>query len=864
MGSWSRVVWPANRATNARKTGMGCDSISLSVESFSIIESSPADPEIGFPLFMMLLTLPLALTLAGTGTVEIDAARTGARVSKGLYGVFLEEINNAGEGGLYAEMIQNRGFEDASLPPACTLEGDQLATPKNPSYWEGFSKDWKMDWPYAGQGPTPSWRIEGAAMRVTTERPLTPASPHAVEIDSKPGASLINEGFWGMSVVKGESYDLSLFAQSTGYKGDWEARLIGSDGRVLAAQKLPAPSTGGWKKLSVALTATGTDPKARFALTTGGTGKLLVDFVSLFPRKTYKNRPNGLRPDLAKMIADLKPGFVRWPGGCVVEGITVETRPRWEQTLGPLEGRTPTFIPWGYWVSNGFGYHEWLQFCEDLGADPLYVFNVGVACAFRSGTYLPDSELPGLIQNTLDAIEYAIGPTTSKYGAMRAKAGHPKPFPMKMVEIGNEQQGPKYGARVKLFTEAIKAKYPEMKVALSSWIAGIDQPAIDAAGSQLDIVDEHAYKPVNWAVQNFDSFAKYPRTVPWELYIGEFATNAGVGRGNMMAAVGDAAYMMSMEKNADLVKMGSYAPLLENTNRRQWEVNLIHFDSSRAYGRASYYACKLFAENLPDVNLATTVAFKPAGEAPIQGPVGIGTFGTSAEFKDLRVNGETVDGSWRKEDGQWSFKDGVYAQTGRDHNLFSYFGKDYRDTTVTLKARRVAGDEGFVVSVGNADGRRVQFNVGGWGNRQHGLEAAGVIKQVRGSVEEGRWYDVKVVTQGRRVQAFLDGKPIFDETLPRIDTVLAVSGKDERSGDLIVKLLNTGAAPADLDLLFKGASLAGPGTLTQLASDDANAENTYATPQRIAPVSLPVRAERDRLRRTLPAHSISILRLKTR
>ena len=813
---------------------------------------------------MTLFPILLASALAGHGHVEIDATKPGARVPKGLYGILLEEINNAGEGGLYAEMIQNRGFEDANLPPACSLEGDRLATPKKPSFWEGYSKDWTMEWPYAGQGSTPSWSVQGATMRVVTDRPLTPETPHSVEIDAKPGATLTNEGFWGMNVERGAEYDLSIFANNLFYRGALEARLVGTDGKILAVATLPkvpgGGAKGGWKKLMATLVASQSDPKARFQLLMKGSGTIRLDFVSVMPAKKWRGLP--LRPDVADMVADLKPGFVRWPGGCVVEGITIETRPQWRQTLGPLEGRVPTFVPWGYWVSNGFGYHEWLEYCEKLGADPLYVFSVGVSCAFRSGTYLPDSEVPALIQDTLDAIEYAVGPVTSKFGAIRAKAGHPKPFVMKMVEIGNEEQGAKYGARVKLFTEAIKVKYPKMKVALSSWIAGIDHRAIQAAGPQLDVVDEHAYKPVNWAVQNFDSFAKYPRDVPWELYIGEFATNAGVGRGNMKATLGDAAYMMSMEKNADLVKMGSYAPLLENTNRRQWEVNLIHFDSSRIYGRASYYACKLFAQNLPDVNLATTVDYTPSASAPIQGRIGLATWLTSAEFKDIAVDGKPIDAAqWKPQRGAWSLKDGVYAQTKtEDGDLWSYFGGGYRDMVLTLKARKLAGSEGFVVSVGNADGRRVQVNLGGWGNAFHALEAEGVIRQVPGKIETGRWYDVRVETKGRSVKAYLDDKLVLDETLPNLDRVLAVSGRDERTGEIIVKLLNTGADPVEIDLAIKGAKTRG-GTLTQLASTDANAENSFDAPRKIAPVVTTV-ASADAIR--LPAHSVSILRLKTR
>ncbi len=393
--------------------------------------------------------------------------------------------------------------------------------------------------------------------------------------------------------------------------------------------------TGEWKKFEVTLTAKGSDPKARFALHLPSTGTLGIDFVSLFPAKTWRDRPNGLRPDLAQIVADLKPGFVRWPGGCFAEGINVESRPQWKRSIGRLEDRTGTYSPWGYWSSDGFGYYEFLQFSEDVGADALFVVNVGVSCSMRSGTYLEDSELPGLIEDALDAIEYAIGPVSSEWGALRAKHGHPAPFPLKYIEIGNEQRGERYGQRVAMFYKAIKAKYPQLKIALSSWIAGVDQRIIDAAG-KIDIVDEHAYKALHWGIENFDSFASYKRQ-GWDLYIGEFATNAGVGRGNVLAMLNDAAYMMSMEKNTDLVKMGSYAPLLENVNDRDWPVNMIHFDSSRAYARATYYANKLFAENLPTVNLTTAVDYRPAGSKPITARVGVATHDTAAEFKDVVV-----------------------------------------------------------------------------------------------------------------------------------------------------------------------------------------------------------------------------------
>src|ERR1051326_2791421 len=218
--------------------------------------------------------------------------------------------------------------------------------------------------------------------------------------------------------------------------------------------------------------------RSRFAMTFGGTGTVWLDMVSLFPAKTFKNRPNGMRPDLAETIAALKPAFVRFPGGRFVEGNTIESRPQWKRPLGRLEDRPGTYSPWGYWSSDGLGYHEYLQFAEDVGASALYVVNAGISCAFRSATFIPDEDLEPLIQDTLDAIEYAIGPVSSKYGAMRAAAGHPAPFPFKYIEVGNEDQGARYGARFARFYRAIHARYPQIEVALDSWIAGIDRAAI--------------------------------------------------------------------------------------------------------------------------------------------------------------------------------------------------------------------------------------------------------------------------------------------------------------------------------------------------------------------------------------------------
>jgi alpha-L-arabinofuranosidase len=836
------------------------------------------------PLFLLMQQLPIPSPVAGT--IVVDVAAPAARIPASLYGIFFEEINHAGDGGLYAELIRNRGFEDARLPPMCKLENGFIVPPRTPHFDTGRPSDWRLRWDVTGE--TPGWSLamsDGAVaeMRLVDVSPLTAASPHSVQVDvSSLGqggtAALTNSGFWGINVVRDAQYHLTFHIRSDGrFRGPLVAALQSNSGVILASQLITTRLSREWQKIEATLTATASDPKGTFALRFGSTGRVWLDFVSLFPAETWRGRRNGLRPDLAELIAAMKPAFVRWPGGCFAEGLTIESRPQWKASLGRLEDRQGTYSPWGYWSSDGFGYHEFLQFSEDLGAAALLVVNAGVSCSFRSGTYLEDSALPELIQDTLDAIEYAIGPATSTWGALRAKHGHPEPFPLKYVEIGNEQRGARYAQRVAAFRNAIKEKYPQMPVALSSWIAGIDQALIESAGP-IDIVDEHAYKPLHWAIEHFDNFAAYKRQ-GWDLYIGEFATNAGVGRGNVLAMLNDAVYMMSMEKSSDLVKMASYAPLLENVNHRDWPVNLIHFDSSRAYGRASYYAAVLFAQNRPSVNLATTVTAPPLKPRPITAHVGLATHDTAAEFKELllEANGTVLYRSnfaagaagWTPEGrGEWSAEEGAYRQSRPvvAKSFLEGVAASAENVTVSVKARKITGAEGFIIHVGIADGRRVQWNVGGWGNRRHAVQVADAVvgEFTPGTIETGRWYDIRIEVRDRTVRGFLDGQLVQERTLPRVDRVLAIAGRDESTGDIVIKVVNSAPEPASLGIEIKGAPRISGGTVTVLGSDDPLDENTFDTPTKIAPKTTLLPASAATFSHSFPAYSLTIVRLRTK
>ena len=380
-----------------------------------------------------------------------------------------------------------------------------------------------------------------------------------------------------------------LYLRPGTLEGTGATTLESKDGKVRAghdfAQVKPANSC---QMLTTTLTATGTDPQARLVLSFRGKGDLQVDWVSLFP-PTYKNRPNGLRPDLAKYLEDLKPAFIRYPGGCYVEGLSWESAPDWRKMVCPPEQRPGQWGYWQYRSTDGFGYHEFLQFCEDIGSKALYVAPCGMTVHPENN--MPLDQIDPVIQQTLDAIEYALGPVGSKWGAARAKMGHPQPFPLRYVEIGNEHPPAVYADYYVRFRQAIHAKYPDITVIMSMFWSGLNPAAISRAGdANIDMVDEHAYSDASWIRTNFDHFDKYPRK-NWSIYVGEYASHHGGG--DWYGGMGDSLYLMMCERNGDLVKMASYAPLLVNVNKPDWGINLIEFDSARSYAHASYYVQKL-------------------------------------------------------------------------------------------------------------------------------------------------------------------------------------------------------------------------------------------------------------------------------
>ena len=818
-------------------------------------------------LISSLMAMWPLIAPAAPAVITVSANQPGVKVSPSLWGIFYEEINHAGDGGIYAELVQNRAFEEAQVAGGSKMAGDQMVTPKgfkNGKWYKNELHAWSLITDDAAK----------ATITLDNANPLNDKTPHSMRLeiqDTGKRAGVANEGYWGMSIKSGATYDLSFYARTEGSQ-TVSAQLESSDGTKTYAKAEVPGVAGKWQRYACKLSATGTDPKARLTLCFSKPGTVWLDVVSLFP-KTYKDRPNGLRPDLVELLEGLKPGFVRFPGGCVVEGVTLDNRIQWKNTIGDIATRPGRWDLWGYHNTEGLGYHEYLLLCEDLNSEPMYVVNAGLSCAFRNQEAVTDPEqLKAYVQDTLDALEYANGPATSKWGALRAKNGHPAPFKIKYVEIGNENWGDQYFKNYRPFYDAIKAKYPEI-------ITIADCPI---PNQPVEIIDEHYYVAPEWFFANEKKYDNYDRKGP-KIYVGEYAVNNNVGSGNLLGALSEAAFMIGMERNSDVVTMASYAPLFENVNNRAWQVNLIRFDSSRSTGRSSYHVQTLFNAHRPDVTLTTKVV-EPAKPAPkTGGAIGVGAWNTQAEYKDIKVeqNGKTLYQSdftkgtagWQLVSGEWKAQDGVLRQSGGGDNLLAIAGDPtWSDYTLTLKARKLGGDEGFLILFNVKDAQNLtQWNIGGWGNKRCTVEQkeGGSNREInKGSdmtIESKRWYDIKVEVRGDTATCSLDGKIIQTVKLPAPQDkpgIFALGGKDEKTGQIIIKAVNPGAGPLETIIHIEGAANLKPkARVITLASDKSTDENTLDEPTKVIPVESTIDGVGPEFKYTLKPYSLTILRL---
>ena len=542
------------------------------------------------------------LASAQKNNLQVDAAKTITKIQPTMYGVFFEDINFAADGGLYAEMIKNRSFE--------------FETPM-------------MGWSEPNSDRHKLNTQSGIANIIQYSQKGTNHNYCRVTVKDANGYELINEGFRGMGIKKDLHYNLSLKASKiSGDISKIKIQFIDKNKKVLGETSI-TPTSKDWTNYTAQLTATATEAKAQIRITFEGTGVIDLDVISLFPEDTWKGRKNGMRADLVQLLYDLKPGFLRFPGGCIVEGKTLALRYQWKKSIGNVEDRETMINRWNtefahklapdYFQSFGLGFFEYFQLSEDIGASPLPILSCGMACQFNTGELVPMDQIDPYVQDALDLIEFANGDQTTAWGKVRADMGHPKPFNLKFIGVGNEQWGPDYIERFKVFQKAIKAKYPNITIVSGSgpFPEGdfFDYGTAELKKLNAEIIDEHYYKDPAWFRKNVTRYDNYDRKGP-KIFAGEYAAQSvaiasPLNKNNWECAFSEAAFMTGMERNAEVVHLTSYAPLLAHVDAWQWTPDMIWFNNLQAYGSANYYVQKLFSTNKGTDLLSITKEGKP-------------------------------------------------------------------------------------------------------------------------------------------------------------------------------------------------------------------------------------------------------------
>ena len=806
---------------------------------------------------MRTITKALSLVLLATAshaqaqiTMNVDATLRGPLTSPYQYGLFFEEINHAGEGGLYAELVKNRSFEDGT---------------------EGWQT------------------INGATMSLTGAGLLNKSQGHALTVTVKGSSAsapkgIVNNGYWGMALRNGSTYTLSLWVKgSKALNNHLVARLVDEKGKTVGEAALVGEvNATDWTKLTTTITAHTDAAKGSLQLLATADGTMTVDVVSLFPA-TWKGRANGLRPDLAQLLADTHPSFLRFPGGCYVEGQEgYDNAFQWKKTIGPIEQRPGHWNRnWGYWSSDGLGFDEYLQLCEDLGAAPLFVVNVGLGHGFT----LSLDDTKALVQDCLDAIEYANGDASTTWGAKRVGNGHAAPYNLKFIEIGNENyqadanaQSSEYAERYKMFYDAIKAKYPDIVCIGNVEAWGTDNPSWRNA-NPVELVDEHYYRTADWMIANYNKYDNVSRSIG--VYNGEYAANGGsYGKyGNLSAALSEAVYMLGMERNSDVCRMASFAPIFTHESNPTWAYDMIHFNADQNFVTPSYYVQKLMGNNLGTQNLKWTETGNTSAQAVAGQKVGVGAWNTQVSYDDAQLlnadgtawGNDDFNGGlaqWTTGSGSWSADSGVLALSDNAQDCKAVLNIPVKgDYIYKVRARKDSGSEGFLIIFNYQDSNNYfWWNIGGWNNTQDAVErcvngSKTTIDPKAFTVNNGQWYDLEVDVRDGQVICKRDGETVHTFSLPVERSVYQSVQLDTLSNQLIVKLVNPYASARTVTLNLKNME-ATAGTVQRLQSAFGTDENTMDEPNKVVPAKeQTVSVSRDGvLTLDAPAYSLSIYR----
>jgi alpha-L-arabinofuranosidase/regulation of enolase protein 1 (concanavalin A-like superfamily) len=815
----------------------------------------------------------------GTSTLSIDGDGTGASISDTMFGIFYEDINYAADGGLYAELVRNRSFE--------------FNTSDNGSF-TGMTAWQVLD--RSGAGTTATVVNDATRLNAMNRNHLRLTAAAA-------GDGIRNIGYNnGFAMKSGETYEGYLWARSTTAQ-QLTVRLENAAGTAeLASATVGLDGSDTWKKYAYTLTPTTTSDAGRLVVLAGAPSVVGLDMISLMPTDRWVGPVNGksvLRKDLAEKVAAMKPSFLRFPGGCVTNvgtfrtyeesGYTDRRRTyQWKETIGPVEERPTNWNFWGYNQSYGIGYLEYLEWAEDLGAEPLPVVSVGAnGCG---GAGIPEMHDPQLIDrwvdDTVDLIEFANGGTDTEWGAKRAALGHPEPFGLEMIGLGNEENTTTFEQNFPAFRDAIEARYPEIEI--------ISNSGPDSSGARfetlwdfnraqdVDLVDEHYYRDPQWFLENHHRYDTYDRDDP-KVFLGEYAS-----RGNTMYnALAEASYMTGLQRNADVVRLASYAPLLANEAHVQWNPDAIWFDNDQSWETPNWEVQKLFGNNVGDEVVPSTFDGPVNAAQDITGGVFLSTWSTSAAYDDVTVRSndtgqllfsdQFADASqWSPQSGTWAATDGRYVQSSTSVNdarsiVTGAYAKDWSNYTLELDATKLAGAEGFLVGFGATGTNNFYWwNLGGWGNSRSVLQratggSASEVKALEGrSLVTGQTYRVKVVVDGTHIELYLDGElqMSYDQPAPPAK-VFQVVTRDDRTGDIVAKVVNTSTSPARTRVEVADAGIEPTATVTTLSAPSPTSTNTKAAPDTVKPRTREVQGISESFVYEFPASSVTFIRMHT-
>jgi len=850
------------------RTADGAQGLTLGADGQSLVVGALADA----------VPFRLSQVDATESSLVIDGDGANATIADTMFGIFFEDINYAADGGLYAELVRNRSFE---------FNGSDRSGFTGLTAWDAVSTD--------GTAPT--------ALVVNDETRLNELNRNALRlVASGDGDGIRNAGFNnGFALEAGAGYDASVWARSTTAQPLTLQLQNAAGSTTYATGTVALDGSDVWKKYAVTLTSSTTTDAARLVVRAGAASIVGLDMVSLMPQDRWVGPVNGksvLRKDLAEKIADLHPGFLRFPGGCVTNVGTFKTYAesgyadrrrtyQWKETIGPVEERPTNWNFWGYNQSYGIGYLEYLEFAEDLGAEPLPVVSVG---ANGCGSTIPEMHDQALIDrwvdDTVDLVEFANGGTDTEWGARRAALGHPAPFGLKMIGLGNEENTTTFEANFPQFRDALKAKYPDLKIISNSGPAPsgsrFDTLWNFNRTQKVDLVDEHYYMDPSWFLANTHRYDSYDRTGP-KVFLGEYAS-----KGNTMGnALSEAAYMTALQRNADVVRLASYAPLLANESYVQWQPDAIWFDNDESWGSANYYVQKMFAR-APGDEVVPSTFDGPVNQTPdISGGVFLSTWSTSAAYDNVRVTsndtGATLfddqfaDASqWSPQSGTWAADNGRYVQSSTSVNdarsiVNGAYTKNWSNYTLELDATKLSGNEGFLIGFGaKATNDFYWWNLGGWNNTRSVLQranggSANEVKAIEGTgVTTGQTYHVKIIVEGHTIGLYLDGQlqMTYDEA-GSSESLFQVVTRDKATGDLVAKVVNTSTrnVRTNVDVTDAGVEPAAEVTTLVGAASDVN---TKASPTKVAPVTRTLSGISEHFVYEFPATSVTFIRLHTK